>query len=254
MNKPDRADVRRVNVKVNGITFESVRIRYDRGANHFDIVIDDPHVGRFALTPAVPDLELRDEDSEWRQVTLDELKKILADDGELAEAAEEPQASETAERESFNRLVAEGEHIMNAEIALFRAGIPFLQLPFQQNKFASNLFMVLSVLESKSLLAASRIPSKVRFRDGSIRRMQRASCPTAFKASIGCREQRVSRTEKEHRQNEKSRHLRPSFDSRPARRKSTLRSPRVGLTARIRGCTRIRRSWFLWKERTPSGS
>jgi hypothetical protein len=144
MKKPDQADVRRVHVRVNGIAFESVRLRHDLGSRDFDIVIDDPHVGRFALTPAVPDLELQEEDSDWRQVTLDELKKILA------EAAEEPQAF--AERESFNRLVAEGEHIMNAEIALFRAGIPFLQLPFQQNKFSSNLFMVLNVPKAKACL------------------------------------------------------------------------------------------------------
>ena len=116
------------------------------------ILIDDPQIGRFALTAAVPSLELRDEDSHWRQVTLDELKKILADDGEPAEAAEESQAFEIAERESFNRLVAEGEHIMNAEIALFNAGIPFLQLPFQQNKFASNLFMVLNVPKAQACL------------------------------------------------------------------------------------------------------
>jgi hypothetical protein len=160
MNKPDQADVRQLDLKVNGITFESVRLRRISGANDFDIVIEDPHVGRFALTPAVPDLELRDEDSDWRQVTLDELKKILADDGELAEAAEEPQASETAERESFNRRVAEGEHIMNAEIALFRAGIAFLQLPFQQNKFASNLFMVLSVSKARACLQRAGFQAK----------------------------------------------------------------------------------------------
>jgi hypothetical protein len=160
MNRPDRADVREVNVKVSGITFGSVWLRRSSGANDFDIVIDDPHVGRFALTSAVPDLELREEDSEWRQVTLDELKKVLAADGELAEASEEPQASETAERESFNRLVAEGEHIMNAEIALFRAGIPFLQLPFQQNKFASNLFMVLSVSKAKACLQRAGFQAK----------------------------------------------------------------------------------------------
>jgi len=158
MNKPERVDVRQVNVKVNGITFESVRLRRSSGANDFDIVIDDPHVGRFALTPAVPDLELRVEDSDWRQVTLDELKKILADDGELTEVAEEPQAS--AERESFNRLVAEGEHIMNAEIALFNAGIRFLQLPFQQNKFASNLFMVLSVSKARACLQQAGFQAK----------------------------------------------------------------------------------------------
>jgi hypothetical protein len=152
MNRPDRADVRQINVRVNGITFESVRLRRSSGLADFDVLIDDPHVGRFALTAAVPDLELRDEKSDWWQVTLDELKKILADDSELAEAAAEPQASETAERESFNRRVAEAEHIMNAEIALFRAGIPFLQLPFQQNKFASNLFMVLNVSKAKACL------------------------------------------------------------------------------------------------------
>jgi hypothetical protein len=144
---------------VNGITFESVWLRRNSGANDFDIVIDDPHVRRFALTAAVPSLELRDEDSNWRQVTLDELKKILADGGELAKPAEAPQAS--AERESFNRLVAEGEHIMNAEIALFRAGIPFLQLPFQQNKFASNLFVVVDVSKAKACLQRAGFQAKV---------------------------------------------------------------------------------------------
>jgi len=159
MSRPDRADVRRVSVRVNGITFESVWLRRNSGANDFDIVIDDPHVRRFALTAAVPSLELRDEDSNWRQVTLDELKKILADGGELAKPAEAPQAS--AERESFNRLVAEGEHIMNAEIALFRAGIPFLQLPFQQNKFASNLFVVVDVSKAKACLQRAGFQAKV---------------------------------------------------------------------------------------------
>ena len=151
MNKPDRA-ARRVHLRVNGVAFESVRVRHDLGSDDFDILIDDPNLGRFALTPAFPDLELRDEDSDWRQVTLDELKKTLANDGEPAEVAEEPQAFEIAERESFNRLVAEGEHIMNAEIALFNAGIPFLQLPFQQNKFASNLFMVLNLPLARACL------------------------------------------------------------------------------------------------------
>jgi hypothetical protein len=155
MNKPNQADVRQVHVRVNGITFESVRVRRDLRSGDFDIVIDDPHIGRFALTAVVPDLELLEEDALWRQVTLDELKKILA------EAAEEPQASEAAERESFSRLVAEGDHIMRAEIALFNAGIPFLQLPFQQNKFASNLFMVLSVLKAKACLQRAGFRAKV---------------------------------------------------------------------------------------------
>ena len=154
MNRPDLA-VRQVHLRVNKIAFESVRVRHDHRSRDFDIVIDDPHIGRFALTATVPSLELRDEDSDWRQVTLGELKTILA------EAAEQPQVSETAERESFNRLVAEGEHIMNAEIALFRAGIPFLQLPFQQNKFVSNLFMVLNLSKAKACLQRAGFQPKV---------------------------------------------------------------------------------------------
>jgi hypothetical protein len=153
---PNAANAR----SVSGITFEAVRLRQDLGSDDFDILIDDPQIGRFTLTAAVPSLEVRDDDSDWRQVTLDELKKILANDGELAEVAEEPQAFEIAERESFNRLVAEGEHIMNAEIALFNAGIPFLQLPFQQNKIVSNLFMVLNLSKAKACLQRAGFQAK----------------------------------------------------------------------------------------------
>ncbi len=78
MNKPNRADVRQANVRVSGITFESVRLRHDLGSDDLDILIDDPQIGRFALTAAVSSLELLEEGSDWRQVTLDELKEILA--------------------------------------------------------------------------------------------------------------------------------------------------------------------------------
>ncbi len=161
MNKPDRADLRQANVRVSGITFESVRLRQRCGSGDFDILIDDPNVGRFALTAAVPSLELRDEDSDWRQVTLDELKKILAGDGELADATEEPQASEAAERASSNRRVAEGDHLMNAEIALFRAGIAFLQLPWQRDRFASSVLMVASVPKARACLLRAGFQPKV---------------------------------------------------------------------------------------------
>ena len=46
----------------------------------------------------------------------------------------------------------DGEHIMHAEVALYRAGIPFLQLPWQMNRFASSTFMVSDVPESKACL------------------------------------------------------------------------------------------------------
>ena len=46
----------------------------------------------------------------------------------------------------------EGEHIMHAEAALYRARVPHLLLPFQRDKFASNVFMVPSVEEAKDCL------------------------------------------------------------------------------------------------------
>ncbi len=48
--------VRRIHLRVNGIALESIRVRHDLGANGFDIFSDDPHIGRFALTAAIPDL------------------------------------------------------------------------------------------------------------------------------------------------------------------------------------------------------
>ena len=41
---------------------------------------------------------------------------------------------------------------MHAEAALYRARIPHLLLPFQRDKFASNVFMVPSVAEARDCL------------------------------------------------------------------------------------------------------
>jgi hypothetical protein len=49
-------------------------------------------------------------------------------------------------------LHAEGEHLLHAESALYHAGIPHLLLPFQREKFASNTFMVPSLVETKDCL------------------------------------------------------------------------------------------------------
>jgi hypothetical protein len=46
------------------------------------------------------------------------------------------------------------------QLPVFNAGIPFLQLPFQQNKFASNLFMVLSVSKAKACLQRAGFQAK----------------------------------------------------------------------------------------------
>jgi hypothetical protein len=46
----------------------------------------------------------------------------------------------------------EGEHIMHAEAALYRAGIPFLPLPFQQDRFKSDTFIVRNIAAARICL------------------------------------------------------------------------------------------------------
>lgn len=55
-------------------------------------------------------------------------------------------------RRSRKVLQQEGEHLLHAEAALFRAGMPHLLLPFQRNKFASNVFMVPCVAQARDCL------------------------------------------------------------------------------------------------------
>jgi hypothetical protein len=50
---------------------------------------------------------------------------------------------------------------MNAEIALFRAGIAFLQLPWQRDRFASSVLMVSSVPRAKACLQRAGFQAKV---------------------------------------------------------------------------------------------
>jgi hypothetical protein len=72
------------------------------------------------------------------------------------EAAERFRRSRAAKFIAVGRsrasLYTEGEHLLYAESALYHAGIPHLLLPFQRNKFASNIFMVPCVLEAKNCL------------------------------------------------------------------------------------------------------
>ena len=46
----------------------------------------------------------------------------------------------------------QGEHILDAEVALYRAGISFLQLPWQKNRFASRTFFVKDVEQARTCL------------------------------------------------------------------------------------------------------
>jgi hypothetical protein len=57
-----------------------------------------------------------------------------------------------AVRRSFAVRRDEGTHILSAEVALYRAGISFLQLPWQRNRFASSTLMVMNVAEARDCL------------------------------------------------------------------------------------------------------
>ncbi|MGA7768633.1 MAG: hypothetical protein WCA27_20720 [Candidatus Sulfotelmatobacter sp.] len=76
-------------------------------------------------------------------------------------------------RRSFAAQRDEGTHILSAEVALYRAGIPFLQLPWQRNRFGSDTFMVISAAEAQACLLRAgfreRLRSPTVFIDGRTR-------------------------------------------------------------------------------------
>ena len=55
-------------------------------------------------------------------------------------------------RHLWTTMRNDGEHIMHAESALYRAGIPFLLLPFQQDRFASSTFLVRNIAAARLCL------------------------------------------------------------------------------------------------------
>jgi len=138
-------------LRVNGIAVLVVRLRYRPDVpDDFEIVINEPQMGlSFALDSGF-DIEMHEQGLGWRQMNLNELKDFLVEENQRVGAVTFAKAAET-KRELIG-LVAEGEHIMRAEAALFRSGIPSLLLPFQKNKFASNLFMVTNLSKAKSCL------------------------------------------------------------------------------------------------------
>jgi len=58
-------------------------------------------------------------------------------------------------RRSWTAVRDEGVHLLHAEAALYRARIPHLLLPFQRDKFASNMFMVPYVVEARHCLCGA---------------------------------------------------------------------------------------------------
>jgi hypothetical protein len=64
-----------------------------------------------------------------------------------AEAAERLRRTPwlTRRKNRSNSSTLDGEHVLHAESTLYRAGIPYLLLPFRRDRFASSTFMVSDV-------------------------------------------------------------------------------------------------------------
>jgi hypothetical protein len=65
------------------------------------------------------------------------------------------QMSLLPQEEDWEAVRDEGVQILSAEIALYWARIPHLLLPFQGNRFASDVFMVPDLIECKACLIAA---------------------------------------------------------------------------------------------------
>ena len=74
------------------------------------------------------------------------------------------QMSLSSQSEDWEAVRKEGVHILNAEVALYRSSIPNLLLPFQRNRFASDLFMVPDVTEARACLIAGGFREDQRLR------------------------------------------------------------------------------------------
>lgn len=54
--------------------------------------------------------------------------------------------------ENWQTVRDAGVEVLNAEAALFRSGVPHMLLPFQRDRFASNVFYVRSATEARACL------------------------------------------------------------------------------------------------------
>jgi hypothetical protein len=88
---------------LNGVPIQSVRIRQGgESAADLGVVVTDPVLGPFALHTGF-EIDVPEPDSNWRRVTLDELKGILKS-RYLLSADDLPKASEIAECRLFARV------------------------------------------------------------------------------------------------------------------------------------------------------
>ena len=159
MNECDQIEPKQ-QVKINSTLAKSVRLRSHPGApGDFEVVVEDSWLGSFAVHHNF-DLLLKEKDSEWRPVTLDELRSILIANRDCLDAGEEPNDRQTLELTPRGepaefawkspRLVRLGEIIgldacvQRIETLLYRASIP--------HQRAGSTFIVPSMRDARECL------------------------------------------------------------------------------------------------------
>jgi hypothetical protein len=145
-------------LKVNDVLAKHIWLRAPGGAGHGEVVIEDPLVGVFALDSEF-DLLLKEEDSEWRPIGLDELRRVLTAQKCLAKSESQTSARQTAElgaqgmSNAVEKLLRVGEVtgldacIQRIDAALYRASIPHCR--------SALVFVVPSVLQARKGLRGS---------------------------------------------------------------------------------------------------
>jgi hypothetical protein len=149
-------------LKVNDVLARHIWLRAPGGAGHAEVVIEDPLVGVFALDNEF-DLLLKEQDSQWRSVGLDELRRVLAVQKRVAKShsqASDRQPAELGSQGMSNaverdcpKLLRVGEVtgldacIQRIEAALYRASIPHCR--------SALTFVVPSMLQARKILLGS---------------------------------------------------------------------------------------------------
>jgi len=104
MPEPFEIDEMPYELKVNGLPVRSVHIRrVHYSVDDFQVVITDPQIGSFSLTDRF-ELETREDGENWHLVTLEQLKKTLAERSEYLRPADLPKSSEGAELQLLGQL------------------------------------------------------------------------------------------------------------------------------------------------------
>jgi hypothetical protein len=150
-------------LRVNGLGFHFVWLsgRIDGGS---DLVVQDPRLGEFALHGGF-ELQIRQmaEEAEWRRVSVEELKNIVASAVRIPGKSYQPSVSEMPEAEMFEppdrvdnpngsiKIKPQAAHVRRAQEILYKAAVPHLVVeyaPEQERGGVGTVIMVPKMMKA----------------------------------------------------------------------------------------------------------